>query len=71
MTQFKAGDKVKHVNTGDLIHTVRESKGNVCTLTKHISLHTKVFPTHANSVISDTMICMNKNLILIPDVQNA
>jgi len=61
---MKIGDKVKHINTGDKIHTIKSINKTVCTCILDETMWHPLTTDSKSSVIVDVMICKLENLIL-------
>jgi len=60
------GDKVKHVNTGDYIYTVKSITGNyVATIERPKELWVALNPNSKSSPIIKVSVCKIENLIKI------
>jgi hypothetical protein len=60
---MQTGNKVKHVNTGDIIYTVKSLHNKTAVITKPKELHRPLYPKIKTSIIVDTCICRIENLI--------
>jgi len=62
---MEIGSKVKHVNTGNKIHTITSIHGGiVATCTTDESMWHKLTKDSLSSPIMDQMVCKMSNLIL-------
>lgn len=59
---MKIGDKVKHANTGDKIHTVKNINGNVCICILDESMWFKLTSNSKSGLIINTMVTNIENL---------
>jgi len=60
------GDKVKHINTGDYIYTVKSITGNyVATIERPKELWVLLSPNSKSSPIIKVSVCKIENLIKI------
>lgn len=67
---MKVGDKVKHVNTGEKIHTIIALHGHIATCLKDNTLWRRLNGNSINSPIIREMVCNIKNLEVWEEISN-